>query len=236
MNLSKKNKMTKTVTTLENILTHLYQRQYSAWNEKDPKLKPTEQALKTYQTISMVVPPITRKETEFEYKPPNFILDISRRGRVLYLPPLQNKAADFVPLLVPSCKLNRKKSTARLQVMLVRLDKGPKPVGMGFRLETPERTNQNANSTSLAGIHDFHHGQLIREFRDRQLDESLRICCPWWLPTTQPSFPLPAQCPVMLLLCLILTLYGKTFYNQFLADYEIFDIARYSTKLNSWIN
>ena len=228
--------MNKTVATLEDILTPLFQIQKSAWRDRNSELKPSKKALKTYQSISVVVPPITLNETKFIYKPPNYVLDFSKRGRVLYLPPLQNKVAGFVPILSPCCKLNRKKSAARLQVMLVHLDQRLNPFGMGFRLETPERTNQNANSTDQEGLHDFHHAQLIREFRVKRLDESLRISCPWWLPTTQPSFPLPAQCPVMLLLCLILTLYGKRYYNQFLADNEIFDIARYSTKLNSWIN
>ncbi len=228
--------MKKTVTTLEDILVPLFQIQESAWGEKDLTLKPSKQALNTYHAISVVVPPITLEETKFIYEPPNYILDYSQRGRVLYLPPLQNKVSDFVPILSACCKMSRAKCTARLQVMLVRFNQHPKPLGMGFRLETPERANQNDDATTQEGIHDFHHAQLIREFRDNRLDGALRISCPWWLPVTQPSFPLPAECPVTLLLCLIVTLYGRRYYNQFLDDHQIFDIKRHRKKLDPWIN
>ena len=236
MNFSQKNTMRKTVNTLENILTLLFQIQNSAWHEKDPKLKPSKRALKTYHTISGSVPPITLEETRFVYKPPNYVLDFSQRGRVLYLPPLQNKVASFVPILSPYCKLNQTRSIARLQVMLIRADRNRNSFGMGFRLETPGRTNQNANATDKAGIHDFYHAQLIREFRQKRLDKPLPIDCPSWLPVTQPSFPLPARCPVMLLLCLIVTLYGRKYYNQFLTENPIFDIRQYREILDPWIN
>ena len=48
--------------------------------------------------------------------------------------------------------------------MLIRVDRSRNPFGMGFRLETPGRTNQNANATDKAGIHDFYHAQLIGNF------------------------------------------------------------------------
>ena len=228
--------MKKTIATLEGILTPLFQIQASAWRDRNSELKPSKRALATYRTISGTVPPITLDETRFVYKQRNYVLDFSQRGRVLYLPPLQKKVASFVPILSPYCKVNRKRSIARLQVMLIRVDRSRNPFGMGFRLETPGRIYQNENSTDKAGIHDFYHAQLIREFRQKWLDESLPMDCPSWLPVTQPSFPLPARCPVMLLLCLIVTLYGKRYYNQFLADYEIFDIGQYRAKLDSWIN
>ena len=231
--------MTETIDTLQDILTPLFQIQEAAWRNGDSKPKPSKRASSTYKAIYEKWIPAALEDTKFIFKSPNYVLDFSQRGKVLYLPPLHNKMAGFVPILSPCYKLNRKnkkKSTARLQVMLVRLDKNPKPVGMGFRLETPERRNQNANSTDQEGIHDFPHAQLIREFRVKQLDEPLRISNPYWLPITQPSFPLPAKCPVTLFLCLIVTLYGKKYYNQFLAEHEIFDIKQHRDILDPWIN
>ena len=40
----------------------------------------------------------------------------------------------------------------------------------------------------------------------------------------------------MLLLCLILTLYGKRYYKQFFDANEIFEIQQYKKKLEPWIN
>ena len=120
--------------------------------------------------------------------------------------------------------------------MLVCLDGNQDPYGIGFRMETPESMNQTTNATDSVGIHDFHHAQLIRTFGQSKLDDKLRVCSPDWLPTTQPSFPLPAKCAVTLLLCLIVTLYGRKYYNRFLAEHEIFDIKQHKETLDTWIN
>ena len=133
--------------------------------------------------------------------------------------------------------------------MLVCLDENGKPRGIGFRLETPESMNQDvepsesqnqgANTNSKEGIHDFHHAQLIRKFGNK-LDSKLKIECPSWLPQSQPSFPLPAKCPVTLLLCLIVTLYGRKCYNKFVSDhlnqYGKSAVKPYEKKLEPWVN
>ena len=112
-------------------------------------------------------------------------------------------------------------------------------------METPEKINQDVDSSVNSrsghtgdndGAHDFHHAQLIRKFGQRKLDDKLQIDCPIWLPQSQPSFPLPAECPVTLLLCLLVTLYGRKYYNQFLTDHNIFEIGQYQQELNQWIN
>ena len=115
------------------------------------------------------------------------------------------------------------------------LDKKGNPYGIGFRMETPESMNQEGDMPANGGIHDFHHAQLIRRFGQPKLD-ILPIDCPVWIPDSQPSFPLPAECPVTLLLCLIVTLYGRNYYNQFLTQHQIFDIKRHLKKIDRWIN
>ncbi len=227
--------MTETIATLKDILTHFFDIQEAAWFKAEPKWNQSEQALETYKVVSGKWEPITLREIEYLFNRPELNLDFSKWGKVLYLKPLE-KNAEFVPVLSLSCILNETQSLARLRVMLVCLDGKQTPYGIGFRLETPESMNQNGNETDDKGIHDFHHAQLIQKFEQPKLDNKLQVCSPDWLPTTQPSFPVPAKCPVMLLLCLILTLYGKEYYTQFLKHYEKSEIERYGSKLDSWIN
>ena len=226
--------MTKTLTTLKDILTPLCKPRRLVW------------ANEGWERVFTQWRPIAREELEELFTPPRTVsgpveVDFfkSKRGQVLYLPPLE-KEPHFVPILSLYCKLNDKQSIAKFRVMLVRLDdcfeENRKVYGIGFRMETPESMNQNATTTDNEGIHDFHHAQLIRKFGQRELDCKLKIECPSWLPESQPSFPLPAECPVMLLLCLILTLYGKRYYKQFFDENDIFDIELYKKKLDPWIN
>ncbi len=227
--------MTETIDTLKDILTPLFQIQEGAWFAEERKWNQNNQALETYRAVSGKWEPITLGEIEYLFESSELNLDFARWGKVLYLKPLE-KNAEFVPVLSLTCTLNETQSIARLRVMLVCLDKNGTPYGIGFRMETPEGTNQNGNETSNKGIHDFHHAQLIRTFGQSKLDDKLRVCCPDWLPTTQPSFPLSANCPVTLLLCLIVTLYGRKFYNRFVAEHDIFDIKQHKDILDPWIN
>ena len=109
-------------------------------------------------------------------------------------------------------------------------------MGLGFAWKRRESMNQEEDMPANGGIHDFYHAQLIQRFRREELNSELQIDCPCWIPDSQPSFPLPAKCPVTLLLCLIVTLYGRNYYNQFLMEHQIFDIKRHLKKLDPWIN
>ena len=227
--------MKETIDTLKDILTPLFQIQEAAWFAEEPKWKQANQALETYRAVSGKWEPITFGNIEYLFESSELDLDFARWGKVLYLKPLE-KNAEFVPVLSLSCKLNETQSIARLRVMLVCLDRNGTPYGIGFRMETPENMNQNGNESDNVGIHDFHHAQLIRKFCQPKLDNKLQVCSPDWLPTSQPSFPLSAKCPVMLLLCLILTLYGKRYYDEFLEEHTTSRIEPYETELKSWMN
>ena len=215
---------------MRDILTPLCKRRESIWVEAG------------WEYVFAQWQPIAREDLEGLFAPTRSVsgpvevdFSQSQRGQVLYLPPLE-KPPHCIPILSLYCQLNNRQSIAKLRVMLVCLDGNQDPYGIGFRMETPESMNQNANATDSDGIHDFHHAQLIRTFGQSKLDDKLRVCSPDWLPTTQPSFPLPAKCPVTLLLCLIVTLYGKKYYNQFLAEHDIFDIKQHRDILDPWIN
>lgn len=228
--------MTKTIATLKDILTHFFRIQEAAWFAEEPRWKQANQALETYRVVSGKWEPITLRDVEYLFAGSELTLDFSRWGKVLYLKPLE-KNPEFVPVLSLSCTLNETQSVARLRVMLVCLDGNHENLsGIGFRMETPESMNQHGIEAGNKGVHDFHHAQLIRRFGEAKLDEKLQINCPCWLPESQPSFPLPAQCPVTLLLCLILTLYGKKYYIDIVTADTIFGIKPYREKLNQWIN
>ena len=222
--------MTKTLTTLKDILTPLCKPRRLVWANED------------WEHVFTQWRPIAREELEELFTSPRTVsgpveVDFSKseRGQVLYLPPLERNPR-CVPILSLYCKLNNQQSIAKFRVMLVCLDNEGKPYGIGFRMETPESLNQNLNTPVNEGIHDFHHAQLIRKFGQKALDRKLQVDCPSWIPESQPSFPLPAKCPVMLLLCLILTLYGKRYYKQFFDENGIFEIEQYQKKLDPWIN
>ena len=222
--------MKKTITTLKNILIPLCKKQESVrQNLSSP-------ALETYQTASKILPPITLPDIKNLFK--NCKANSSQWSKVLYLPPVE-KHDYFVPILSLNFKLNETQSIAQFRVMLICLKNNTTDEfnGIGFRMETPRIMDQNSSMTTNNGIHDFYHAQLVRKL-DSKLKNKLQITCPNWIPDSQPSFPLPVDCPVTLLLCLIVTLYGKKYCNQFLEEHKsnIPYIKLYRDKLNKWIN
>ena len=226
--------MIETINALKDILMPLFQIQTDAWFNPEPEPKPSCQALKIFPTLLGRWEPITDfEEIEHLFQSSELTLDFSER--VLYLPPLEENS-NFVPILSLFCKLSEVQSTAQFKVMLVCLDEDEKQCGIGFRVETPERMNQNVNTSGNGGIHDFYHAQLIRKFDQRAPDSTQGFDCPSWLPQSQPSFPLPADCPVSLLLCLIVTLYGKKYYKDFLNTHGTPKTEQYQDKLDLWVN
>ena len=235
--------MTKAISALKNILIHLFEIQESSWFREENKWKPSCQALQTYRLISATWVPIEFKNINHEFNASELDLDFS--NRFLYLPPMK-KDANFVPVLSLCCKLNETQSIAKFRVMLVSLNScsgaNQEVYGIGFRMETPHSqdpntdtsTNEEGETPTHKGTHDFHHAQLIRTFHRNTSYDGLPIDCPIWLPQSQPSFPLPAKCPVMLLLCLMLALYGKEDYYNLCGRIDFID--RYLNELDSWIN
>ena len=237
--------MTEAISALRNILLHLFEVQDLAWFKKEERWKPSCQALKTFDAIHTEGFAITFPEIEYLFKKPELVLKFSERGQILYLPPIE-KEPNFVPLLSLSCKLNETQSRARFRVMLICLDENEEARGIGFRLETPESQNQDEEdpvdeeTPDDNGIHDFHHAQLIQTFGQTNLDEKLDINYSDWIPQKQPSFPLPAKCPVTMMLCLLVTLYGRTYYNDFfniyVNHYRKSDVEPYKEEMDPWIN
>lgn len=216
------NIMQRIITAFHQILTPLCKIQRSAWNNEDEEWKPSKCALKTYKFVSeqrlQSLRPVKPEDIN-QFFSPSESTDVNffEKKKVLYLPPLK-KDAEFVPIFSLYCNLSKEQSIAKFRVMLVTLDKNDKTTlnGIGFRMETPEGEDQNANTNDNdgTGIHDFYHAQLVQQFSPKQFNNILQTKCLSWLPESQPSFPLPADCPVTLLLCLIRALYGGNYHKK----------------------
>ncbi len=230
--------MEKTITTLKDILIPLCKEQEYVRQNLFP------QALEAYETVLERLPPITLPEIKNLFKQcctpsETYKANSSQWGKVLYLPPVEQYNY-FLPTLSLNCRLNENQSIAQFRVMLIRIEENKTThefCGIGFRMETPGSAAQNSCATVNDGIHDFYHAQLVRKL-DSKLKNKLQITCPNWIPDAQPSFPLAADCPVTLLLCLIVTLYGKKYYSQFLEEHKnnMPYIKPYWEKLNKWMN
>lgn len=234
--------MDKTVSALRQLFLRLQSKQDTVWSREDPGIKPSARARAVWnRLIHTRWAPITEIDIErwFPASSNELHVDSSCRGSVLYLPPLE-KDAEFVPVLDVKCDLDATGAEMKLRVMLTRYlencgeDGGGKLCGIGFRLESPycdEEEDAEGDEEKREGRHDFYHAQLIRDF-----GWGPYIDCPDWLPCTQPSFPLTANCPVTLVLCMLLTLYGKRRCWEFVSeDTGLFSfLNQYLRKLQPW--
>jgi len=174
-------------------------------------------------------PPVEEKELGGLFPDSETVeVGFSERRKVLYLPPLE-KNQEFVPVLSLWCKLDETGAKMALRVMLVSRGGNEGMLrGIGFRLESPYGDEDDEENKE--GRHDFYHAQLIRNLGWGPLVEG-----PSWLPETQPSFPLTADDPVTLMLCLLLSLYGKKYCWTFYTEHQIFDLKSHLDRLDTWI-
>ena len=239
--------MNRTITALRKLFLALFQ-EAKVWDSrhrqgysKRKERKPTAKAQKAWETLAEHCwPPIKNEELE-EWLPisDELQIDFSEKKRVLYMPPLE-KNADFVPVLSLKCYLSETKTSIRLRVMMIALGEAEEFHGIGFRMESPESESLKGenpeNSNDNDGLHDFYHAQLIQSFGSSRFDQKLLVECPSWLPVTQPSFPLTADCPVTLFFSLLLTLYGKNYCREFFHNHnQLSDLKKQMDKLNGWI-
>ena len=236
--------MNKTVGALRQLFDRLYQEQQRAWYPQRWGRQPSDRAQEVWEHLT-IGPWQPIKEMDLEYWFPassdELHVDFSQRSSVLYLPPLE-KDAEFVPVLDMKCDLDDMITEMQLRVLLVRRvegyeeNDGGRLCGIGFRLESPhgdEEEDTEGDEEKREGRHDFYHAQLIRN-----LDWGPSIECPGWLPCTQPTFPLTADCPVTLVLCLLLTLYGKRYCWELVSkDTGLFNWLKpyMRDKLQPWI-
>lgn len=112
----------------------------------------------------------------------------------LHLPPFKTRSHYIiVPRIRLVCNFGRNIPLIRCYLGLFLLHEGCLR-SIGFRFEAPEGP----------GIHHYYHTQLITDEAWTIPRQEHHI----WLPTEQPAFPLDADNPVTLILCLLVSLYG----------------------------
>jgi len=211
-----------TPETLRQLFDVLLQYQKIAWIDPRPSTAPSARAYDTFSNVLSIYywKPVTEKGIKAWLTPSDKgdpSVSMWREG--LYLPRLE-KDSQFVPVLQVECIKNEEWADISLKVMMVCSVEGDETQigGLGFRMEKG------------AGRHSFYHAQLIQGFKYGPPVEY-----PSWLPETQPSFPLTAKCPVTLVLCLLLTLYG-TNCLKFFAAHRVFRLEQYIKDLEDWID
>ena len=88
----------------------------------------------------------------------------------------------------------------RIYVLLTTFDEYSNFKTLAFRFETDEG---DYDSEDEAGTHDFCHMQFCQSINNK-----VRDIAPLWLPVSQPSIPLDANCQISLVLCMLVSLYG----------------------------
>jgi hypothetical protein len=117
----------------------------------------------------------------------------------VYLPPLVRESR-YIPILRLELNLPSGMVNLRLELHTYRGEE-KLPSGIGVRFECPIATD---------GAHSYHHAQLFSPNSNSSP-----------VPERFPAFPLPAHDPVTLLLCLVVSLYGREDLARFIDDVEI---------------
>ena len=132
-------------------------------------------------------------------------------NKVLFLPPLEKEDGFFVVMWL-RCELDPYSSQIRIMLIKRKSEEEcaqePKNCfwAVGFRVETG------------AGMHMYHHAQLINNFKGHPNASIFFDSIPW-LPVTQPAFPLYATDPLTMMISLYVTLYGLDRFGKILIDY-----------------
>lgn len=124
-------------------------------------------------------------------------LGLRDQHRFLFLEPVVDQT--ILPLL--TLETSDQWVHFRVYVLLAMLDKCATLQTLAIRFETDEGGLQSGN-----GSHDFCHAQLCRGINHITLSKS-----PDWIPESQPSFPLDAENQIGLVLCMLTSLYGRSY-------------------------
>jgi hypothetical protein len=174
------------------------------WDHKRSPETYTPTALKLYNDLQGSFNSLlSRVELERSLPTDEVVKSEFPQGRFLYLDPIESDRV-MIPIIWMKFDFGRSISQARIYLGLF-LYHDNSIRSFGFRFESPEGK----------GIHHYYHAQIIRSlppnksFAPSELHQ--------WLPEGQPSFPLDAQNPIMMILCLLLTLYGRDHIAKFTA-------------------
>jgi len=159
-------------------------------------------ALSIYQDIGGVYTSVLRKEELANILPSDDCVKTTFATMYLYLDPV-TKGTTMVPVLSACCDFGRSPAEVRLRLgLFMRHKRNVKAIG--YRFEAPEGK----------GSHNYYHVQVISGLKEPFSPQE----CSSWLPDRQPAFPLDADDPVKLLLCLLVSLYGVQYVARLKTD------------------
>lgn len=211
--------MDQMIHTLRELFLAIWAEQDEAWREGSGENKPStraKEALEKVRTMGSFANQLTR-EALLGRLPSETQLESDFKRAYLLLPP-SPKAADFVPLMRMKYRFALKDKQFEVKDVCLEVTLFCR---VGTQLEwLPLRLE------SGGGMHNFYHAQLTNNMVPTK---------PNWLPRSQPSFPLCANCPVTLVISLLLTLYGWHKTSQILTDHRVHRIGNYRKQLEAWV-
>jgi hypothetical protein len=173
----------------------------------------TEGKCKNYDKFQEKIYPIYEAgqiQSLMDINSDNLTADFCNYNYFLYLPPIEGQPC--VPILLLKCNLKKSEFDISYYVMLLKPKEGEKPDCVGFRFEGSEAENGEECT------HDYWHMQLVSK-----IDTKIGLGFPSsknWLSTSLPCVPVKAKCPVSLLLCLLVSLYGPDIFS-YLIDISV---------------
>ncbi len=201
------------IQTLRGLFRAIWREQNRAWCHNNGPNKPSNDAKTAHEKImTMGVFANQMEEEMLLNRLPSDDKLASDFGKAYLLLPPSQKASRFASLMWMEYDLSTTPVDVHISVTMFCHD--------GSNLELPFRLERGG------GIHDFYHAQLGNKMLPKK---------PGWLPESQPSFPLCANCPVTLVIALLLTLYGLKETARILNAHEPYRIERYKKQLEPWV-
>jgi hypothetical protein len=121
-------------------------------------------------------------------------------GECIFLEPIERENWSL-PVLTIAHEFENSRQELRFQVGLFQILDDGKVVGIGFRFESPEGV----------GLHNYYHAQLFSAYAG----SGPRLSgCPDWIPVSHPALALDARNSATLLVCMLVSLYGRTFFEK----------------------
>ena len=185
------------------VLQSLFQRSLTLWNKgvrNLPGSQVSRRAAIAYQNLIEVKRPMSLGQFKKLVKEARKSKVTNLKAEWIYLPPLADNS-DFVPVLSLEFDLGKPHGNIRFTVMMLLGSKTETAIsyqGIAYRFELGH----------LGSGHDYYHVQFTNPGQNfGGNDDSLG--CPSWIPTKMPRILTPAKGASTLILCVLLSFYGK---------------------------
>ena len=204
------------VRTLKDLFLAIWSEQDESWRKESGPNQPSVRARETLEKMgTMGSFANLLDEAALLSRLPSETRLVSDFKRAYLLLPPSPKAAEFVPLMWMGYCLDFEANQLDVCIEVTLFcHVGSELEWLPLRLE------------SGGGMHNFYHAQLTNNMVPTK---------PNWLPRSQPSFPLCANCPVTLVISLLLALYGLKETARVLTNHSPHRIAHYKKQLEEWV-